>query len=130
MMSTVMKRDINRFDTSDYAIDNAYYIPLINKKVPGLMKQRRWNNGAIMTEFVGLRVKMYALCVDDKKDIKKAKGIKNNVVARSVTFNDYTRCLNDTIEMRRQSCVRSKLHEVYTISETKIAPYDNKRYRF
>ena len=94
MMSTVMKRDINRFDTSDYAIDNAYYIPLINKKVPGLMKQRRWNNGAIMTEFVELRAKMYALCVDDKKDIKKAKGnLKSNVVARSVTFNDYMRSL-------------------------------------
>jgi len=28
-----MKRDINRFNTSDYAIDNAYGIPLANKKV-------------------------------------------------------------------------------------------------
>ncbi|KYQ51396.1 hypothetical protein ALC60_09506 [Trachymyrmex zeteki] len=47
------------------------------------------------------------------------------------TFEDYTRCLNDAIEMtRRQSCIRSKLHEVYTISETKIAlsPHDDKRY--
>jgi len=30
----IMKRDINRFDTSDYAIDNAYCIPLANKKIP------------------------------------------------------------------------------------------------
>ncbi|KYN23131.1 hypothetical protein ALC57_04455, partial [Trachymyrmex cornetzi] len=30
----VIKRDINRFDTSDYAVDNAYGIPLTNKKVP------------------------------------------------------------------------------------------------
>ncbi|XP_071640033.1 uncharacterized protein [Temnothorax longispinosus] len=124
-----MKHDIARFDTSDYAVDNAYDMPLVNKKVPGLMKDE--NNGAIMTEFVGLRAKMYALRVDGKKDTKKAKGVKSNVIARTITFDDYTRCLNDEIEMTRpQSCIRSKMHEVYTISETKIAlsPYDDKRY--
>ncbi|XP_011066274.1 PREDICTED: uncharacterized protein LOC105153242 [Acromyrmex echinatior] len=72
------------------------------------------------TGCVPVRAKMYVLRVNGKKDTKKAKGVKSNVVARSITFNDYT--LNDTIEMtRRQSCIRSKLHEVYTISETKIA---------
>jgi len=89
------------------------------------------NNGAIMTEFVGLRAKMYALRVDGKKDTKKVKGVKSNVVARTITFDDYTRCLHDETEMTRtQSCIRSKLHEVYTISESKIAlsPYDDKRY--
>jgi len=35
----IMKRDINKFDTSDYAIDNAYSIPLVNKKVPGFNKR-------------------------------------------------------------------------------------------
>ncbi|KYN09186.1 hypothetical protein ALC57_18699 [Trachymyrmex cornetzi] len=125
-----MKCDISRFDTSDYPTDNAYGIPLANKKVPGLMKDE--NNDAIMTEFVGLRAKMYAVRVDSKKDTKKVKGnVKSNVVARTITFDDYTRCLNEEIEMtRRQSCIRSKLHEVYTISESKIAlsPYDDKRY--
>ena len=125
----IMKRDINKFDTSDYAVDNAYGIPLANKKVPGLMKDE--NNGAIMTEFIGLRAKMYALRVDGKKDMKKVKGVKSNVVAKSITFDDYMRCLHDEIEMtRQQSSIRSKLHEVFTVSETKIAlsPYDDKRY--
>ncbi|XP_036148432.1 uncharacterized protein LOC118647498 [Monomorium pharaonis] len=124
-----MKRDIARFDTSDYPIDNTYGMPLENKIVPGLMKDE--NNSMIMTEFVGLRAKMYALKVDGKKDTKKAKGVKNSVVAQTITFDDYTQCLRDEIEMtRRQSCIRSKMHEVCTVSETKIAlsPYDDKRY--
>ena len=74
---------------------------------------------------------MYAVKVDGKKDTKKVKGVKSNVVAQTITFDDYTRCLNEEIEMtRRQSCIRSKLHEVYTITESKIAlsPYDDKWY--
>ncbi|KYN15987.1 hypothetical protein ALC57_11766 [Trachymyrmex cornetzi] len=112
----VMKRDINRFDTSDYAVDNAYSIQLANKK--GL--NRKCNC-----------TRKYALRVQGKKDAKKAKGVKSSVVAKSITFEDYTCCLNNAIEMtRRQSCIGSKLHEVYTISETKIAisPHNDKRY--
>jgi len=57
---------------------------LASKKVSGLMKDE--NNGAIMTEFVGLRVKMYALYVEGKKEgnTKKAKSIKSNIVAKSI----------------------------------------------
>jgi len=77
----IMKRDISRFDTSDYAIDNVYGILLANKNVSNLMKDE--NNGTIMTEFVGLRAKMYVLRVDSKKDTKKVKGVKGNIVAKS-----------------------------------------------
>jgi len=122
----IIKRDIAKFDTSDYPVDNVYNMPLANKKVSDLMKDK--NNDAIMTEF-GLRAKIYTLCIDGKKDTKKIKDIKNNVVARTITFDDYTRCLFDEMT-RKQSSIRSKLHEVYTVSETKIAlsPYDDKRY--
>ncbi|XP_043275309.1 uncharacterized protein [Venturia canescens] len=124
-----MKRNIEKFDSSDYPSDNVYEIPLVNKKVPGLMKDE--NNGAIMTEFVGLRSKMYATRVEGKKETKKVKGVKSNVVARTITFDDYMKCLEHDIEITRsQSCIRSFLHQVYTISETKTAlsPHDDKRY--
>jgi len=76
-----MKRDINRVNTSNYSSDNAYGIPLVNKKVPDLMKDE--NNGVIMIEFIGFRAKMYALRVEGKKDTKQ--GVKSNVVARSIS---------------------------------------------
>ncbi|EFN66703.1 hypothetical protein EAG_06525, partial [Camponotus floridanus] len=62
---------------------------------------------------------------------KKSKGVKNSVVARTLTFDDYERCLRREIEMtREQLCLRSKLHEVYTVRKSKVAlsPYDDKRY--
>jgi len=89
----------NRFDTSDYSNYNVYGSPLANKKVPGLMQDE--NNAVIMTEFVGLGTKMYILR-ERKKDTKKAKGVKSNIVASCITVEDYTPCLNDAIEMMRR----------------------------
>ena len=81
-------------------------MPLANKKVSSLMKDE--NNDAIMTEFVGLRAKMYAVRVDGKKDIKKVKGVKNNVVAQ----NDNVRRLHAMFERRDRNDSSSI---VYTI---------------
>ena len=79
-------------------LSRTYDIPLTNKKIPGFMKDE--NNDAIMTKFVGHRVKMYILRIEGKKNMKKVKGIKSNVVVKSITFEGYTRYLNDVIEMR------------------------------
>jgi len=101
-----MKRDIAKFDTSDYPMNTMYGMPFANKKVPDLMKDE--NNNMIMTEFMGLRAKIYAVKVDGKKDIKKVKSVKNNIIARTITF-DYTRFLNEEIEITcRQLCIRFK----------------------
>jgi len=72
-----------------------------------------------MAEFVGLRAKMYAVRVDDKKDIKMAKAVKNNVVARTITFDDYMRCLNEEIETTRR--------HVYDLNYTRGTRYSNQK---
>ena len=48
-----------------------------------------------MTEYIGLRAKIYALCVEGKKDMKKMKGIKSNIVARSIRSRITSSILND-----------------------------------
>ena len=86
-----IKRDLIRFDTSDYPSDNIYGIPLVNGKVLGLITDE--NNGKIMTEFVGLRAKLYAYKIQgEDKDKKKAKGIRESAL-RTINFDDYKQCL-------------------------------------
>ena len=57
-----------------------------NKKVPGKFKDE--STSKCITEFVGLRSKMYSFMFDDKKDISKAEVRVAKGVQRSVIFND------------------------------------------
>jgi len=142
-----IKDNISKFDTSDYPPNNVYNIPLKNKKVLGLMKDE--NNGAIMTEFIGLRSKMYTIKVltnekelkqnienlislrHTQRDInsfisnfgivKKAKGISKSIV-KDITFEDYYNALfkyQKTYVVQTQ--IVSSKHEVFTVQQEKIA---------
>lgn len=154
----IMKKDCYKyFDTSDYPINNNYSIPLVNKKVIGMMKDE--NNGIPMTDFVGLRAKLYTVRISVTQDdtdkkvtelqnegyeddeieqiitnhglIKKAKGVKKSVVNTRITFDDFVDCLeNERNKIINQNLIRSDKHQLYTISQNKIAlsPYDDKRY--
>ena len=65
-------QDKNLFDFSDYPLNSKLRDPVI-KKVVGKMKDEF--RGEIISEFVGLKLKMYSLiCVDDE-EITKAKGV-------------------------------------------------------
>ncbi|XP_050515107.1 uncharacterized protein LOC126890292 [Diabrotica virgifera virgifera] len=145
------------FDTSDYPKDNIYGIPLVNKKVLGMMKDE--NNGRIMTDYISLRSKLYttkAATTEDEIEnmrgklkeqeyendeieniirnygvTKKAKGVKKSVVNTKITFEDYVECLDTfTTKIASQNLIRSVKHQVYSITQSKIAlsPNDDKRH--
>jgi len=96
-----MKYNIIRFNMR-LSDEQRVRMPLANKKQT--WSDEGWEYDAIMIEFVGFRAKMYAMRVDGK-DTKKAKGVKSNIVARTITFDDYTRCLNEEIEMTRHQSI-------------------------
>ena len=93
-----------------------------NKKVIGLMKDEL--GGIIMTEFVALRAKMYAYRrLDEKKpENKKCNGTKKCVVAETLTFEDYKRCLFEGKTVyREQMLFEHEKHDVFTVNKCKIA---------
>lgn len=126
---TDMKNHLHKYDTSDYTDGNIYNIPRKNKKIPGLFKDEL--NGVIMTEFVGLRSKMYSVKADGIEKMKKAKGVKKYVLKKTITFDDYVDCIkNNCSVIRNQNSFRSKNHTVFSVKQVKVAlnPFDNKRF--
>jgi len=49
--------------------------------------------GKIMTEFVGLRAKLYSYKMLDEKETKKCNGMKKSVVDKTISFEVYKKCL-------------------------------------
>ncbi|GFT53916.1 uncharacterized protein TNCV_3368391 [Trichonephila clavipes] len=115
-----MKEDINLYDTSDYDENNIYNLPLVNKKVIGKMKDE--NKGNIMTEYVGLKSKMYAYKTNNKIE-KRLKGIKKQTIKKNkITFEDYKACLfNEKIKYVDMNLIRSKFHSLHSIKQNKLA---------
>ena len=115
-----------RFDTSAYS--NNRPLPIgKNKKVIGLMKDKL--GGEIMRTFISLRPKMYSYKVG-KSEPKKCKGIKKCVVKKTITFDDYKRCLFEGRNIyKSQLLFRSDKHEIKTLEVNKLAlsSQDDKR---
>ena len=127
-------QDINedvpeKFDTSNFAKNHPSGIKTgYNKKVIGMMKDEC--GGKQITEFVGLRAKMYSYKVD-KIEEKKAKGVKKNVIKKDISFNDYYKCLTREKNpiYRKMNLIRSHNHEIYseTINKIALSADDDKR---
>ena len=101
-----------RFDTSGYIPDRPLPISL-NKKVIGLMKDEL--GGEIIREFVSLWPKLYSYKVSNSEP-KKCKGIKKCIVKKTISFDDYKKCLfSGEPSYRSQSLFRSCKHEVKTL---------------
>ena len=67
------------FEFSHYSLNSKFFDP-VNKKVIGKMKDEF--KGKIISEFIGLRSKMYSLIDVDNEEVKKAKGVNKNVIKK------------------------------------------------
>ena len=125
-----MQEQKEYYDFSEYPKDHFLYNKE-NQAVPGKFKDEE--KGKIITEFKGLRSKLYSLTVQgEKKEKKVAKGVKKCVISNELTFNDYKNTLLNKTQLKRSmNFIKSKLHNVNTIKvKDKIvtSAYDNKRY--
>ena len=114
-----IKADIkSRFDTSDYP-DN-HVLEKVNKKVVGMFKDEAC--GKQIVGFVGLRAKLYAYKMLDKKEHKKCKGVKKKTVEKTITFDDFEQVLLSKVaQPRKMNVIRSHGHEMYTEEVNKVA---------
>ena len=120
--------DKEKFDNSDYPEDSPFYFG-DNKKVIGKFKDEA--AGVPITEFVGLKSKMYSYIKDNGEGGKTAKGIKKQVIKtdmRHVNYNDVL--LNSTQMRHKMRCIRSVKHQLgtYEINKISLSCFDDKRY--
>ena len=115
------------FDFSDYPHDHPLFSNK-NKKVLGKFKDEM--NGKIITEYVGLRSKMYSLLWDEGS-MKTCKGISRSVNKYILKHEMYKDCLFQN-KIRKDEVMRigSDKHQLYTYTAQKISlsPFDDKRY--
>ena len=78
--------DKDMFDNSDYPESSPYYYN-VNKKIIGKFKDEAC--GIPITEFVGLKSKMYSYVKDNEEGGRTAKGIKKNVIKNNIKHEDY-----------------------------------------
>ena len=73
--------DKDMLDNSDYLESSPYYCN-VNKKIIGKFKDEAC--GIPITEFIGLKSKMYSYVKDNEKSGRTAKGIKKNVIKDNI----------------------------------------------
>ena len=110
-------------DFSDYPLRSKFLDP-VNKKVLGKMKDEL--KGKIISEFAGLKSKMYSLISVDNEEITRAKGVN-----KKLRHKEFVSALfNKKMIRHNMKRIQSKLHkigtyDVYTIS---LPCFDDKRY--
>ena len=120
--------DKDRFDNSDYP-ESSPYFDNTNKKVIGKFKDEA--AGIPITEFVGLRSKMYSYIKDNNKGGKTAKGIKKNIIKNNIKHQDYKNVLLENKQIHHtMKTIRSINHQLgsYELNKVSLSCFDDKRY--
>ena len=120
--------DKDRFDNSDYP-ESSPYFDKTNKKVIGKFKDEAC--GIPITEFVGLRSKMYSYIKDNQKGGKTAKGIKKNIIKNNIKHADYKEVLFNNKQIHHtMKTIRSSNHQLgsYELNKVSLSCFDDKRY--
>ena len=127
-VSEDMAKSAGLYDTSDYPEDHTLH-STANKKVLGKMKDECV--GRPIAEYIGLRPKMYSILEASGKNIKKAKGVKKNVVKKSIRHKQYREALFSKKTFRHGMDVfRSEKHHIYGqhLNKISLSPFDSKRW--
>ena len=115
----IIKDNKDLFDLSNYPKDSDMY-DATNSKVIGKFKNESVKP---ITEFVGLRAKLYSYTVDkDSYAHNRCKGVKRNVVEQELQLQNYKNTLY-TREKKRinQNNIRSYDHQLYSETQSKTA---------
>ena len=121
-------KDNDKFDNSDYP-EYSPFFNKTNKKVIGKFKDEA--AGIPITEFVGLKSKMYSYMKDNQKGGKTAKGIKKNVIKNNIMHDDYKNTLFNNKQMyHKMKTIRSENHQLgsFEINKVSLSCFDDKRY--
>ena len=120
--------DKDRFDNCKYP-ESSPYFDKTNKNVIGKFKDEA--AGVPITEFVGLRSKMYSYIKDNQKGEKTAKGIKKNIIKNNIKHTDYKNVLLKNRQIQHtMKTIRSSKHQLgsYEINKVSLSCFDDKRY--
>ena len=91
--------DKDMFDNSDYLKSSPYYCN-VNKKIIGKFKDEAC--GIPITEFIGLKSKMYSYVKDNEKGGRTAKGIKKNGIKYNIRHENYKNTLINNEQMHHK----------------------------
>ena len=118
----------DKFDNSDYNKESPFYNDS-NKKVIGKFKDE--SAGIPITEFVGLRSKMYSYVKDNERTARTAKGIKKQVIIKDIKHEDYKEVLFNNKQMHHTiKTIRSNNHQLgsFELNKISLSCFDDKRF--
>ena len=119
-------QNIDAYDTSALPSDHPLF-STANHMVLGKFKDEL--KGMQMTEFIGLRPKLYSY--DGEKCGKRAKGVKKAVLRKTINHDEYRNCLlHQQVVSRDMMSLRAHNHRIYgeTVHKTALSLLDTKRY--